>query len=78
MLRCWQSVKTTYVVVDDITLAVYGRLMQIEATILGATRMLCRPLEELGFKVSLTKGQVLASDPPAGKRLASKLAEWDF
>ena len=77
MLRCWQSVKT-YVVVDDITLVVYGRLKQIETIILGATRMLCRLSEELGLKVSLTKGQVLATDAPAGKRLASRLAEWDF
>ena len=38
--------------------------------------MRCRLREELGLTISPAKGQVLAGDPPSGKRLASKLGEW--
>eukprot|EP00959_Pyramimonas_sp_CCMP1952_P383197 8029516-Pyramimonas_sp.AAC.1 len=57
----WTSLRA-YVVVDDITLAVCGKLRDVEFAAFGATRDLCRRLEAPGLKVSLTKGNIVSSD----------------
>ena len=77
LMSSWRTVRA-YLVVDDVTLAVYGRLKDVEFTIFGATRWLCDRLEADGFKISLTKGVLVSSDLEAGKRTAWRLRKGDF
>eukprot|EP00959_Pyramimonas_sp_CCMP1952_P143568 3005417-Pyramimonas_sp.AAC.1 len=42
------------------------------------TDILCTELEQIGFKISLTKGNILSSDLGAGQRATRKLSKWKF